>query len=77
MAPVDTSVSDDKVGARPAPEEGHPRQTSDRYLAVEAVPLGKAEAPRGSILLLETLGFPACRFSDSATSLVSGLMTNT
>lgn len=76
MAPVDISVSDDKVWAQPAPAEGHPCQTSDNYLAMEAVPLEKVEASHSSILLPQILKFPACHFSDSTISMVAALMIN-
>lgn len=66
-----------RYGLSPLLQEGRPCQTSDdNYLAMEAVPLGKAEAPHSSVLLLQIVKFPAFRFSDSTVYMVLVLMIN-
>ncbi|XP_061217910.1 adapter SH3BGRL isoform X3 [Neopsephotus bourkii] len=53
----------------PLLQEGHPGQTSDNIcLAMQALPLGKAEAPHSNIFLLQTviLSFQAVQWDYEA-----------
>lgn len=65
-----------RCGLSPLLQEGHPCQTSDNCLVMEAVPLGEAEAPHSSVFLLQIVKFPTSHFSDHTVYMVLMLMIN-